>query len=219
MHSTFHFRRHIPTLAGLVACLLLLSCASPKKAPPLPEVNMGVAWFTQPQETADLLAGFLPENTPRVEEKYLGQLDAALDEVLLTQTKRSYVGPGSFPDCKDVRVPGKTASNRVAALHYWVAVGKCMGVDFLLVPQIIDLRERDGSEAGVVTPAGVTMDMFLIDVRNGVLVTRSHFDEVQGALADNLLDAGKFVSRGGKWISAVELAQEGMVKAVEDLGL
>ncbi|GHV55345.1 hypothetical protein FACS1894206_09640 [Deltaproteobacteria bacterium] len=58
-----------------------------------------------------------------------------------------------------------------------------------------------------------------MDIKNATLTSRSHFDETQAALADNLLDAGKFFARGGKWITATELAREGMVKAVKDLGL
>ncbi|MDL2271459.1 hypothetical protein LJC23_00315 [Desulfovibrio sp. OttesenSCG-928-I05] len=219
MNRIFRMRPFALVLALVCASILLASCSSPKKAPSLPPVNMGVAWFTQPAQTADLLAGFLPDGAPRIESKELGQLDMTLGDVLRANTKRAYVFPAEYADCIKVTVPGKSASNRTAALHYWTAVGRCMKVDYLLVPQVIAMRERDGSDAGVISPAAVTMDIFLIDVNESRLVARSHFDEVQTSLSNNLLEAGKFISRGGRWVTAVELAGEGMLKAIEELGL
>ena len=203
-------------LASLV--IGLWGCATPRQGPELPQVNIGVAEFTQPQSTMDMLAGYMAENTPRVAPKTITQLDATLADVLRTETKRSYASPVKYLDCRDAKAPGQT-TGRVAALKHWAAVGNCMGVDFLLVPQVIELHEREGSEAGVTRPAGVILDFFLIDVKNSVLTSRSHFDEIQTALADNLLETGKFISRGAKWITANELAREGMVKAVKDMGL
>ena len=81
------------------------------------------------------------------------------------------------------------------------------------------MPERDGGEAGVVKPAAIVMDMFLINVQSGTLLGRSHYDEIQAPLAANLLESGKFFSRGGKWVLATELAKEGMQKAVKELGL
>ncbi|MDL2280102.1 hypothetical protein LJC15_05540 [Desulfovibrio sp. OttesenSCG-928-G11] len=94
-----------------------------------------------------------------------------------------------------------------------------MGVDLLIVPQIYEYRERDGGSFGVVTPARVVMDIFVLDARNESLISRSRFDETQSDLTSNLLEAGKFFKRKGQWITARDLAREGMVKAVKDLGL
>ncbi|MCC8194509.1 MAG: hypothetical protein LIP28_07690 [Deltaproteobacteria bacterium] len=196
----------------------LWGCASPRQGPELPEVNIGVAEFTQPHSTLDMLAGYMAENAPRVPPKTLTELDATLIDVLRKETKRSYAPADSFLGCRNAKAPGQTGG-RVAAFKRWIAVGNCMKVDFLLVPQVIELHEREGSEAGVTRPAGVILDFFLLDVKNAVLTSRSHFDETQTALADNLLDTGKFFSRGAKWISAMELSREGMVKAVKDMGL
>ena len=204
-------------LSALVS-LCLWGCASPRQGPELPEVNIGVAEFTQPQSTMDMLAGYMSENAPRVHEKNLTALDVALYQVLRKETKRTYAAPEKFLECRDAKAPGQT-TGRVAALKHWVAVGNCMKVDFILVPQVIELHEREGGEAGVTRPAGIILDFFLVDVKNSVLTSRSHFDETQAALADNLLDAGKFISRGGRWVTATELGTEGMVKAVKDMGL
>lgn len=218
--------RFFPAKVVLTSCialtvafaLTLAGCTTPRQGPPLPEVNLGVAEFTQPHSTADMLAGYMAEDAPRVTQKELTELDAAFIRVLGKETKRAYASPETYLECKNATPDGQP-SGRVGAMKKWVAVGNCMKVDFLIVPQIYHLQEREGGEAGVTRPAGVIMDIFLIDVKNAVLTSRSHFDETQAALAENLLDTGKFFSRGGKWITAVQLASEGMAKAVKDLGL
>lgn len=212
-------RLRLVLLASLSLGLLgLWACAKPQQGPPLPEVSIGVAGFSQPHSTADMLAGYMAENTPRVSSKEVIQLTETLIDVLRTETKRSYASAETYLECREAKAPGQK-SGRVAALKHWLAVGNCMNVDFIIVPQIMELHEREGGEAGVTRPAGVVMDIFLVDVKNGVLTSRSHFDETQHALTDNLLETGKFFSRGGKWVTAIELAREGMMKAVKDLGL
>jgi hypothetical protein len=84
---------------------------------------------------------------------------------------------------------------------------------------VIDWRERDGSEIGATKPASVDFVLYLIDVRTGAMVRQFHFDETQQSLVANILDAKKFVSRSGRWLSAMELAQEGLKKGIAELGL
>lgn len=209
--------RLIP-LALLALLTLAWGCASPKQGPALPDTRIGVADFTQPESTMDMLAGYMPENTPRVSQKNLAELSTAFASVLSTETSRQYAEGSKYLECKDAKAPGQTKS-RVAAMKHWGAVGQCMNVDFLIVPQVMELQEREGSEAGVTRPAGIVMNFYMINVKEGVLVSRSHFDETQMALINNLLDTGKFISRGGKWVTAIELAKEGMTKAIKDMGL
>ena len=64
------------------------------------------------------------------------------------------------------------------------------------------------------------MDIYLIDARKPyTLLQRTHFAEEQQALINDLTKIGSFFRRGGKWISDIELAGEGMDKAVEEMGL
>ncbi|MFQ9492430.1 MAG: hypothetical protein ACLR0N_17105 [Bilophila wadsworthia] len=85
----------------------------------------------------------------------------------------------------------------------------------------LDWRERAGSSAGVTTSAAVNMDFYLIDVREpgGALVSRSHFKEKQVGLSDNLMNFDTFLKRGAKWLTAQELAMEGMQKMIKEFGL
>lgn len=214
--------RFSPAKVILASCIafsvVLAGCATPRQGPALPEVKLGVAEFTQPKSTAEMLAGYMADDAPRVTQKELTELDAAFIRVLGKETKRPYASPETYLECRNATPEGQPRG-RIGALKKWVAVGNCMKVDFLIIPHVYHLQEREGGEAGVTRPAGVVMDIFLIDVKNAVFTSRSHFDETQAALADNLLDTGKFFSRGAKWITAIELASEGMAKAVKDLGL
>ena len=92
--------------------------------------------------------------------------------------------------------------------------------DMIIVPQIITLQERVGGKAGVVSAAAVNEDFYLIDARDpATLIMRTHFAEEQKPLASDLTKIGAFFRRGGSWITAQELAAEGMDKAVEEFGL
>ena len=72
---------------------------------------------------------------------------------------------------------------------------------------------------GSTVSAAVVINFYLLDVKTGGVVKFFHFDEEQHALTDNLLDAGKFFDRKGRWLTAYELAAEGMRAAVAEFGL
>lgn len=202
----------------LAVCIGVISCATPQQPPlPLGDLTIGVAPFTQPMVPADMLAGYEPKDAEQVEPKVLSELDALFGQLLLSTTAHSYKDPDAAQDCYEkVYQAGNTPR---AAIRTWSAVGRCLGVDLLVVPQLMEWRERDGGEMGVSLPASVAMDFFILDVNNESLVSRSHFDETQAPLTDNLLEAGKFFKRKGKWILAKELAKEGMEKAIKELRL
>jgi hypothetical protein len=206
-------------LITLAAGLLSFGCSATPKQPPLPvgALKLGVANFTQPQTSADMLAGYAPEEVPHIDQKVFAEMDALFASILASESRNSFHSKESAEHC--LRNVHKERGARQAAIRTWSAVGRCMGVDVLIVPQLHTWRERDGGSFGVVTPSRVVTDVFVLDVRNEALISRSHFDETQSALAGNLLEADKFFKRGGKWISAGDLAREGLEKAVKELGL
>lgn len=206
----------ISTLFILVC--LNFACSKQKQIPhaPLPDMTIAVAWFNQPRTMDDLLAGIMVSEQSAVGDKVLMSLDSSLQEVLSKNSKRKFINIASSYSC-EVKV--SQVAKRGTALEYWTAVGACLDADMILVPQLTEWRERDGSEIGAEHPAAVTMDFYLIDVKKGQLIGRYHFEETQKTLTDNIMDIGKFIDRGGKWVTANELASEGMRLAVEDLGL
>lgn len=175
-----------------------------------------VAPFTIPATDADLFAGYLPSSR-HVPEVAPVHLDAAL-AADLAGSKQNILSARLGADCAR-SAPRGDESGRLATMRYWQNVGKCAGADFVLVPQVIDWSERDGGETGATRPASVDLALTLVDTRTGGIVKKFHFEETQQALADNILDAKKFVARNGRWLSAIELAQEGLQKGLAELGL
>ena len=212
---------HLAALALLIPALLAtVGCQQPKQSP-RPEVrglSLGVAGFIQPRFDWQLLAGYIPDNRVLVENETLFDLDRRLVAELRTDPSRSFRGPAVTRQCQEI-VVFEDKATRGAALDYWVKVGQCLPVDYLLVPQLIDWREREGGSMGVVRPAGVIFDLYVVDVKNHTMVSRYHFEEVQAALSENILELNKFLARGGKWLTAMELAKEGLRSGLDELRL
>lgn len=215
------FSSYSSTARCLLLCITVLllvgltGCPKRQALPaPLPDVRIGVTKFTQPVIIAELMAGYLPDKQGIADEQMLAALDRAFLDSLAKQTQRGvvYAPLIAKPDTTQ-------RSGRATALDYWVAVGQAANVDLLLVPQVIHIRERQGGQAGVSTSAEILMDIFLVDVRGATLAARSNYEEKQVGLTDNLLTLPKFIERGGAWVTALELAQEGMDKAIREFGL
>jgi len=212
--------KHVTQLWMVVVCLLVLGGCAPKTGVVTPvsrEASLAVAGFSQPQHDWEMLAGFLPERYAPLPDGVLPELDLELAEQLRSRTEIPFLGPALTRQCEEVVLAQKERS-RVSALEHWRKVGTCMAVDYLLVPFAFTWQERRGGEWGVEQPASVTFDLYLITVGDGS-VKRFHFEERQQALTENILDAGKFFQRAGKWVSARELARDGIRQALEDLGL
>lgn len=202
-----------------VLCLSLLAACEKAEDPQrliLDDLSVAIAPFTQPRQTADLLSGFIPEDQTKVDDNALNALDEALRQKL-AHTQREYV----FLSRADIGGElARDARGRRNVLVTWAERGKAVGADIILVPQLIDMRERVGGEAGAISPASVNEDFYLIDTREPVtLLQRVHFAEEQKALTSDMTKIVSFFKRKARWVSAQELAAEGMTKAVEELGL
>ncbi|MFV0421845.1 hypothetical protein [Oleidesulfovibrio sp.] len=215
-------RIHFSTIKLLVAAiglLMLSACYSPKQGPiPLPDINIGITGFTQPTTTASLLAGYIPEEQQVVDPLVLGSLDKNFAYILSETTTRKFVSSEQGRQCQEIET-ARQAENPTSAFGYWLNVGRCMNVDYLLIPQLVDWRDRKGKQMTAASPASVTLDLFLMDVQGQTLVSRYHFEETQQTLAENLLNFSKFVERKGKWITAEDLAKEGLYQGIKELGL
>ncbi len=199
-----------------VSVLFASGCRRPPAAPMEAEVSLGVAGFSQPRTDYEALAHYIPSGSDVVPPRVLAQMDALLTDKLSAGPRR-FFGPDKVRTC--LHPDGQTAISRHAALDYWIKVGECLQVDYLLVPQLLFYRERDGSAAGSTAPASVMLDMYVLDIKGYGVAARYRFDETQVSLTDNMLTLPKFVARGGKWVTAVELAEWGITEGLESLGL
>lgn len=211
--------RRLLVVAAVALLVFSLGCKrkAPSSAAPM-EARIAVAPFANPRADFELLAGFLPEDAPAVSEGVPGKLDEVFTGVLASGSKARIAGPSAVAACLKTE-PKESEGGRLGTLRYWQDIGRCAGVDYVVVPQVLAWREREGSAMGTTVSAAVVINFYLLDVKTGGVIKFFHFDEEQLALADNLLDAKKFFDRKGRWLTAYELAAEGMRAAVAEFGL
>lgn len=80
---------------------------------------------------------------------------------------------------------------------------------------IYRFQERKGGNFAADKPASVAFHMHLM--KDGVLGRVFVYSEEQKALTQNLFTIGKYLKRGGKWVTADELAEEGINAGLDEL--
>ena len=96
-------------------------------------------------------------------------------------------------------------------------LGEMVYADAVITGRVQRYRERVGDQWGAKSPAAVTFTLDLIDVRRGDVIWSARFDETQKSLSENIFALGDISERGVRWLSADELAQEGVKKAIGQL--
>jgi TolB-like protein len=96
-------------------------------------------------------------------------------------------------------------------------IGEMVFADAVMVGRVQRFRERVGDDWGVKSPASVAFVLDLIDVRRGDVIWSARFDETQKALSENIFGLGDISQRGVRWLSAEQLALDGVKKAVGQL--
>lgn len=204
-------------------CVICTACSrGPSGTADVPRIlprswEITVAPFTQPRTPAQLITGSIPMNQGIVPEKAFVALNRDLRSLLQADANRRY----EFLPDNDLPHDWNSgkSSGQPSALGRWVAFAKAHNAHYLLVPQVLDWHEREGSEAGVTASAHTRLEFFLIDADAGQWHGRSIFEEKQVGLIDNLFTVGDFMRRRGQWVTAGDLAIDGMKKAIKELGL
>jgi len=96
-----------------------------------------------------------------------------------------------------------------------IDVGRILDADSVMVGVISEYTERGGSQWGIESPPTVSFRVEVLSTKDGRVIWETYFTETQKPLFDNLFEIKKFVKRGGKWISADELAKEGVRKIAQ----
>ncbi|WP_034642419.1 hypothetical protein [Desulfovibrio inopinatus] len=202
---------------GIVGCKRRQQNSPTENESAVSQFTFGVAPFTVATSNEDLLAGTMPSQIFPVDPKLLPQLDDAM-QTRMAATKKHTISELTMVKCL-AATPAPTTRLKQALRDYYAHVGQCASVDYVIVPQILSARERVGSPIGASVPAYIALNMYVVDVNTGDLVKYVHFEEEQQALADDILKAGAFFERGGKWLTASELASFGIQKGLKELGL
>jgi len=96
-------------------------------------------------------------------------------------------------------------------------VGELVYADAVIRGRIQRYRERVGDAWGAKSPASVAFVLELVDVRRGDIIWSARFDETQKPLSENIFALGDLGQRGVRWLTASQLTQAGVKKAVSDL--
>jgi hypothetical protein len=123
-------------------------------------------------------------------------------------------------------IPGRVNDDLLAALftgnqspavakNLLADKGRDKDTDAVLVGFVYRFRERVGKGYGAESPASVAFDMHLIHVADSRNIWSAHFNETQKSLGDNLFRLGSFISRGGRWLTAKDLADSGLEEIFE----
>ena len=96
-------------------------------------------------------------------------------------------------------------------------IGKHEGVDGIFVGYIFRFRERVGNTMSVSSPASVIFELHFINMGNANIAWSGYYAETQKSLSEDLLGIRKYFKRGGKWITAEELASSGLSELLEEV--
>ena len=96
-------------------------------------------------------------------------------------------------------------------------LGEMVYADAVIAGRVQRFRERVGDEWGAKTPASVAFVLELVDARRGDVIWTARFDETQKSLTENIFAIGEIGKRGIRWLTADQLTEEGVKKAIGQL--
>lgn len=158
--------------------------------------------------------------TGKVEQ---GATDFLTDRVVsLMKANTSYeIIPPGQACCIVSDLPLKNKAQTLSELELIVETGLAAGADAVLMGYLYRFEDRVGTRYSVDSPASVTFSVHLVKLlkadKSGRIVWMGHFEETQLPLFENLLKLGTFVKRGGKWLTAYEMAAAGLDEVLATL--
>jgi hypothetical protein len=97
-------------------------------------------------------------------------------------------------------------------LNIFKKVGRELGADVLAMGYVYRYTERVGYEYSSEHPASVSFEIHLIETIDGSIIWRGFFDKTQKSLMEDVFQISSFVRGGGKWMTARQLTEQGMIK-------
>lgn len=102
------------------------------------------------------------------------------------------------------------AGSRQGPLATLARTGRMMKADLVIQGYVYRFRDRVGKDFAAESPASVAFDLHLVDCVEQRVVWSGYFDETQQTLVEDLGYIGTFFRRGGRWVTAEEMAREAM---------
>jgi hypothetical protein len=134
-----------------------------------------------------------PDTTDRLTQTAVDLMRQHTDISLILHDRTDDDGSGQVPERRLLTHAGKEAN-----------------ADAVLTGYIYRYEERSGTNLAVKNPASVALSVHMIRVVDGIDIWSGYIDETQQALAEDLFKASDFVRRGGRWVSADEMAGNGL---------
>ena len=94
-------------------------------------------------------------------------------------------------------------------------VGQELEADGIVMGYVYRYRERKGYSYSAEKPASVAFAIHLIRVNDGAIIWRGSFDKTQTSLMEDILQIFSFYKKGGRWVTAKELTEEGMEEVLK----
>ncbi len=179
----------------------------------LPFKNM-TAVYGQPRNISSPINSRVFISGP-VHDKAVGFMNTKLHALLLAKDAYTLIPAEKAIDIFTA-LSGKN-KEPLTERELWVEVGRSLGADAVLGGFIYRFKNRIGRDYGVDDAASVAFDLHLIRVLDGRIQWSGRVDETQQPLSSNLFKIGKFVSRGGKWVTSHEMAQGELKALISDM--
>jgi hypothetical protein len=97
------------------------------------------------------------------------------------------------------------------------SIGEKTGAGAVLTGVVTRYEEREGGPIGVRKPASVGFEVNLISTMDGTIIWHGQYAETQKSLSDDIGMFFIFLKRGGKWLTAEELARDGVKQVLKKL--
>lgn len=194
-------------LVCLVACLVF-ACArqineQAQEAPP-PAPLAKIAVVVLPGQDIE---SHEPGVTPTTDEIPAGT--AALDEIL----QEHFANQSRISIYTDGQIEALLMETQADPARTARRIGENTASDGVLMVHIFRFRQRLAARN---QPASVAFDYRLFAAATGRTLCSGRFDETQQTLTDNLFQITTWFKRGNRWLTAEQLAREGVVKMLDD---
>lgn len=189
---------------GLAVCCLVVAAGCAQKNDLKPAVNesavavSGVAVL--PVQSAVTTENGLSLAEEKMVREGVQVMNGLMKEVLAGKSGIRFVSVAQTGGKEGV-VSNLDAARRIAAQQ---------GCNAVLETTLSRYVERVGGDYGVKQPAAVTFTYKLYEVGEGRVLCHGGFDEKQQSVMENLLTLPKAQTRGLVWLTAEELARDGL---------
>jgi len=194
---------YIILLLSLTALTLLSGCAANTTAQIKPEDMLPIKTIVVlPVEIGPVNEGSRSPKEKQQLEKGQRFLDTLLAEYFSGREDIAILTPEQRDELEKDMTRCRTSAV--------VTMCRTKKADAILLYTLQRFTEREGTEYSIVTPATVTFNYKLIHSETGQTLCSGAFDEAQQPLLSDMFQFANKAKRGIKWLSAEELAREGL---------